>query len=198
MTRQTPTDRDTFRPQPGSSAITSEPRHRLRTPLGLCAVTAVAAVAVVCFLGRDTAARAQPPNPTASTAGTAVAGSAASATAWLAAGGSAELAALEDDFTHLVNDAQSAPGTAMARFAQDCAHLAADAADAQRSRPIPDPQAQTSWSRALRLMRAGADTCRTAAVRADTVQLDRGLTQAASGTDDIHAAATRFQELITP
>ena len=229
MNRQTPARRDGFRPQPRTVAITTEtvaisppqpvyPR-RLRTSLGLCVVAAVVAFAVICVLGHDTPARAQPPNApiTALRAGIAPqdvatrAGSgrtadptadpsagAAAATDWLAGGGQAELAALEHDFAHLVTDARSAPATATARFAQDCADLARDASDAQRAEPIPDPQAQASWSRALRAMRLGADTCVTGAARADAAQLNQGLAQAAAGTADINDAATRFQELIAP
>ena len=229
MNRQTPARRDGFRPQPRTAAITTEtvaisppppvrPR-RLRTSLGLCAVAAVVAFAVICVLGHDTPARAQPPNApiTAVRAGIAPqdaatgAGSAptvdptvgtraggVAATDWLAGGGQAELAALEDDFAHLVTDARSAPGTATARFAQDCADLARDASDAQHAEPIPDPQAQAAWSRALRAMRLGADTCVTGAANADTVRLNQGLAQAAAGTADINDAAERFQELIAP
>jgi hypothetical protein len=240
MTRQTSAHRGSFRPQLHTSVITSEaaptpptptpppqsadPR-RLRTSLGLCVVAATVAFAVICVLGHDTPARAQPPNaPTttnragvnpqdiatqdvatrassaegADARGSTSADSGAEAAAWLAGGGQAELAALEDDFAHLVNDAQSAPGTATARFAQDCAHLADDAAAAQRAESIPDPQAQTSWSKALSAMHAGAEACLVGAVHADTAQLNQGLAQAAAGTADIHNAATRFEELIAP
>ena len=211
MTRQTSADRGSFRPQAHTVTITSEPTptvsaqpaapRRLRTSLGLCGVAATVAFAVICVLGHDTPARAQPPNPpsTATRADVDPTGvGAEAAAAWLAGGGQTEIASLENDFSHLVNDARSAPGTATARFAQDCAHLAGDAAAAQQAEPIPDPQAQTAWSRALGSMHAGAEACVVGAVHADTARLNQGLAQAAAGTADIHDAATRFQELIAP
>ena len=255
MNRQTSAHRGSFGPQPHTAAITSEPTptlsprparpRRLRTPFGICAVVATAAAG---FLGHDTLARAQPPNPPTATTrvgtspnnvatrdvatgggatdatgatgatranaeqgadargsasagagtGTGADAAAVAAAAWLAGGGQAEIASLEDDFAHLVTDARSAPGTATTRFAQDCAQLAGDASAAQHAEPIPDPQAQTSWSKALGAMHTGADACLVGAVRTDTAQLNQGLAQAAAGTTDIHDAAVRFQELITP
>lgn len=89
----------------------------------------------------------------------------------------------------------SADSTSVTKIGTDCQELVSDVTAAQAADPIPDKQAQASWSSALTHYHEGASDCAAGANSSDADQVAKGTTEISEGTTDLVAAAARINEL---
>lgn len=110
---------------------------------------------------------------------------------WYTGGGQANIDTLSNDMTAVSTDSSDDP----ASVANDCQTMLTDVTAAQAADPIPDKQAQLSWSSALGHLHAGASDCAAGAANMDATQVNQGATEITEGTTDLTAVATRIKTI---
>lgn len=174
-------------------------------------VTVMAAAVLLSGCGSNqgsTAATSAPPSPAASaTTATAPPSPAASATApptsaptadaagqvtsWYEQGGRAKITALTDSTRKTANS-----GNDPVMQSLGCLSVARDATAAQAYPPIPDAQAQASWSKALTQLQQGGYICSDGLQKKDTARASQGTATIQDGLTDLTAAVSRINVVL--
>lgn len=89
----------------------------------------------------------------------------------------------------------STDSSSVTAVGKDCQQLVTDVTAAQAGDPIPDKQAQLSWSSALGHLHQGASDCAAGAASNDADQVSKGATEISEGTTDLAAVTSRISEL---
>jgi hypothetical protein len=111
---------------------------------------------------------------------------------WVADGGEANLKTLAADFTDLESAANS---NNLPSISTSCAQLQKDVEGAQSGDPIPDPEAQSAWSRALAQYERGATDCVAGADESNVDLITKASTEITSGSTDLDLVTTRLGEI---
>lgn len=159
---------------------------RYAATLGICALLLTG-----CASLGTTSPAATPAGQTATTAAPATTAAdtlAQQVHTWYTGGGQATIDTLSNDMTAIGTDSSADPSS----VANDCQTMLTDVTGAQAADPIPDKQAQLSWSSALGHMHAGASDCAAGATNMDADQIGKGATEITEGTTDLTAVATRI------
>ena len=164
-------------------------------------VTLMAAAVLLSGCGSNqssTAATSAPPSPAASaTTATAPPTSAPTAdaaqqvTSWYEQGGRAKITALTDSTRKTANS-----GNDPVMQSLGCLSVARDATAAQAYPPIPDAQAQASWSKALTQLQQGGYICSDGLQKKDTARASQGTATIQDGLTDLTTAVSRINVVL--
>jgi hypothetical protein len=140
------------------------------------------AVVLVGVFGSGARAVAAPPDPDTAQA----------VAKWVLNGGEKDLKALGADFGELEKAATANDLTGMST---SCKHLQRDVHASQDYDPIPDQEAQASWSAALDQYEKGAKDCISGADNVDSDLLIKASQEIIDGSADLQMVTARLKEI---
>lgn len=164
-----------------------------RLGLATTALTTTALLLTACTSTASTPTAAAPPVVTTiqpTSASTPTATGAQTVSDWYTSGGQASIDKISATMDKFDKDSDS-----VTKIAADCQQLVSDITAAQAADPIPDKQAQASWSSALTHYHDGASDCAAGVSSGDVDQVSKGTTEISEGTTDLVAAAARINAL---
>lgn len=119
--------------------------------------------------------------------------SAGSLAAWYNGGGKGFLAMLATDISNTGDDDRQHDNDAITT---DCLQLTGDLSRAEKYAPVPDPQAQASWSSALITLHQGFWDCNGGFSENNPGQVRTGVAEIESAGPALEAASKRIASLI--
>ncbi|MFJ9146923.1 hypothetical protein ACIRP7_02365 [Streptomyces sp. NPDC102270] len=179
-------------------------RDRVPSPFTSTAAITVTVMAAAVLLsgcgsnqGSTTATSAPPSPPASATTATATPTSTPTADAarqvasWYEQGGRAKITALSDSAR---KTAKSANDPVMQSLG--CLSVAQKAGAAQVYPPIPDTQAQASWSKALTQLQQGGYICSDGVQKKNTARASQGMATIQHGLTDLTTALSRINAVL--
>ncbi|BFV61201.1 hypothetical protein KCMC57_up63050 [Kitasatospora sp. CMC57] len=178
-------------------------RDRVPSPLtSTAAITVTVMTAAVLLSGcsnqGSTAATSAPPSSaasattaTAAPTSTPTADAARQVTSWYEQGGRAKITALTDSTRKTANS-----GNDPVMHSLGCLSVVRDATAAQAYPPIPDTQAQASWSKALTQLLQGGYICSDGLQKKDTARASQGMATIQDGLTDLTTTVSRINAVL--